>query len=158
MLQQRALKNLRVAMLREAIDPITEGSKETLKLVNLQPYVYKLLDTSGLAGSFEMLDSLDNAAGGARRPAADKTWPAACSRRGTTPSAFTGSCPTYWSAVTFAGYGRCFPVRSRNRRIPIASVSISRSWKSQTSCRLFSVSKNATEALTLFFRYFPYGP
>ncbi len=46
-------------MLREAIEPITEGSKETLKLVNLQPYVYKLLDTSGLAGSFEMLDSME---------------------------------------------------------------------------------------------------
>ena len=58
-LQQRALKNLRVAMLREAIDPITEGSKETIKLVNLQPCVYKLLDTSGLAGSFEMLDSME---------------------------------------------------------------------------------------------------
>ena len=28
------------------------------------------------------------------------------------------------------GYGRCFAVRRRNRRIPIASVSINRSWKS----------------------------
>ena len=38
---------------------IAEGSQGILKLVNVQPFVYKLLDTSGLTGSFQMFDSME---------------------------------------------------------------------------------------------------
>ena len=38
---------------------IAEGSKGTLKLVNVQPHVYKLLDTAGLIPSFQMFDSVE---------------------------------------------------------------------------------------------------
>ena len=59
-------------------------------------------------------------------------------------------------------YGRRLAVRSKNRKIPIASVNMSCSWKSdmsgRTACRPFSASKNARVAFTLFLKYFPYGP
>ena len=38
---------------------IAEGSHGTLKLVNVQPYVYKLLDRAGLVASFQMFDSME---------------------------------------------------------------------------------------------------
>ena len=38
---------------------IVEGAQGTLKLVNVPPHVYKLLDTAGLAVSFQIFDSIE---------------------------------------------------------------------------------------------------
>lgn len=50
-------------------------------------------------------------------------------------SMFREERPDVLVAGYVGDYGRYFAVRSRNRRIPIASVNMSRSWKSHTPAR-----------------------